>query len=108
MSMALSMAPRLTLPGRSETTHVRMLSADPKATSRGTTQNGVETWEFRAHLSGNEVKNHQSQASNFAFGGPGAIVPHGQPESSGQKGLALWVMGKRVGEPGADETSGQS
>lgn len=64
-------------------------------------------WEIRAHATSAEASSTLGQPQGtFGMGRQGTVNPKGGDDSL--KGKAVWVMGRRVGEPGAEGDNGQS
>ncbi|WVR08246.1 hypothetical protein IAU60_005293 [Kwoniella sp. DSM 27419] len=102
--------------GESQTTYVRMLggssSTDTSSSSEESTPvraTGPVVWELRAHATGLGDENQPALGTeNLNLGGQGTVVPQSQA-AEGMKGKAVWLMGRRVGDPQADsEGNGNS
>lgn len=107
--------------GKSQTTYARMLasadqsrpgSVDGAVKSRGTggSIGGPVVWEIRAHATGLDGDaGSVNPAAGFGLGGGGTMVPpNRQSEEGDLRGKAVWVMGRIVGESGAETENQQS
>jgi hypothetical protein len=107
--------------GKSQTMYARMLasadqsrpgSVDGAGKSRGTggSIGGPVVWEIRAHATGlGGDTGSVNPAAGFGLGGGGTMVPpNRQSEEGDLRGKAVWVMGRIVGEPGAETENQQS
>jgi hypothetical protein len=69
-------------------------------------------WELRAHCLAPDADSAPGSASmggnvGFGYGGTGALVPQQQTDpADAMKGRAVWVMGRKAVDTGAD--NGQS